>query len=447
MRALLVNPWIYDFAAYDLWSKPMGLINIGSKLRDLGFDIDLIDCIDRFYPLSERYKIKESAFGDGQYLTEEVERPACFRDIPRKYKRYGMPLSIFGQLLDSTEAPDIILVGSGLTYWYPGAFMAIQLLKDKFPDRPIILGGIYAKFCFKHAKKFSKADFVFKDESFIKLIGLIKRLNKDKEFKVKSGKASKLSNSKFNLSAYDLYPRLEYITLLTSYGCVFHCSYCGWHILSNKYRQYKNTVDTIRYFYDKFTVKNFAFYDDAMLYRAEKHFLVIFKSLLKNKINANFHTPNGLHCRFITREVAETMKESNFVNPRLALETVSENLQKKSGSKVNTDDFIIAVNLLIAAGYRRKEIQANLIVGLPDQKFVDVKNSIVFLNNLSIRICLEEYSPVPYTKDFDKFGLSLSDDPLHHNNTAFVLRHPEFANRIQELKDLAHSTIEFPANN
>ena len=30
MRLLLVNPWIYDFVAYDLWSKPLGLIKIAS---------------------------------------------------------------------------------------------------------------------------------------------------------------------------------------------------------------------------------------------------------------------------------------------------------------------------------------------------------------------------------------------------------------------------------
>ncbi|MFQ5628541.1 MAG: hypothetical protein ACE5I1_07255 [bacterium] len=27
---LLVNPWITDFAAYDFWSKPLGLLYIAS---------------------------------------------------------------------------------------------------------------------------------------------------------------------------------------------------------------------------------------------------------------------------------------------------------------------------------------------------------------------------------------------------------------------------------
>jgi len=25
---LLINPWIYDFAAYDFWMKPLGLLTL-----------------------------------------------------------------------------------------------------------------------------------------------------------------------------------------------------------------------------------------------------------------------------------------------------------------------------------------------------------------------------------------------------------------------------------
>ena len=27
---LLVNPWIHDFAAYDFWLKPLGLLYLGN---------------------------------------------------------------------------------------------------------------------------------------------------------------------------------------------------------------------------------------------------------------------------------------------------------------------------------------------------------------------------------------------------------------------------------
>ena len=45
---VLINPWIYDFAAYDLWSKPLGLLYIAGFLRKQGFRIHFIDCLDAF---------------------------------------------------------------------------------------------------------------------------------------------------------------------------------------------------------------------------------------------------------------------------------------------------------------------------------------------------------------------------------------------------------------
>ncbi len=38
MKVLLLNPWIYDFAAYDLWLKPFGLLRVGALLREWGWE-------------------------------------------------------------------------------------------------------------------------------------------------------------------------------------------------------------------------------------------------------------------------------------------------------------------------------------------------------------------------------------------------------------------------
>ena len=43
---LLINPWITDFAAYNLWIRPLGLLYIASLLRENGFRVTLIDCLD-----------------------------------------------------------------------------------------------------------------------------------------------------------------------------------------------------------------------------------------------------------------------------------------------------------------------------------------------------------------------------------------------------------------
>ena len=49
-RLLLINPWIYDFAAFNLWVEPIGLLSIASILREHGYELDFIDCLDRYNP-------------------------------------------------------------------------------------------------------------------------------------------------------------------------------------------------------------------------------------------------------------------------------------------------------------------------------------------------------------------------------------------------------------
>ena len=47
---LLINPWIYDFAAYDMWTEPLGLLYIAGVLRENGYRANLINCLDRYHP-------------------------------------------------------------------------------------------------------------------------------------------------------------------------------------------------------------------------------------------------------------------------------------------------------------------------------------------------------------------------------------------------------------
>ncbi len=157
MRALLVNPWIHDFAAYDLWAKPLGLLKIASCLKQCGVEVSLIDCLDRNHLLLKRYlknKLpRSSIYGCGNYYSEVVDKPGIFKSIPRRYKRYGLPRELFEELLKVEVQPDIILVTSGMTYWYPGVFEAIRIIKKKFSQTLLVLGGIYARLCTKHALK------------------------------------------------------------------------------------------------------------------------------------------------------------------------------------------------------------------------------------------------------------------------------------------------------
>ncbi|RLC27637.1 MAG: radical SAM protein, partial [Deltaproteobacteria bacterium] len=86
---ILINPWIYDFAAYDLWSKPLGLLHVASRLRRMGFGVRLIDCLDVHHPAMTAEKAGRPplrrAYGTGKYWRKRVPPPAPLEGMRRPY--------------------------------------------------------------------------------------------------------------------------------------------------------------------------------------------------------------------------------------------------------------------------------------------------------------------------------------------------------------------------
>ena len=154
---LLINPWIHDFAAYDFWAKPMGLLSIASILRSHGFNVSYIDCLDRFHPNAPATN-PQARNGRGPFLKVRIPKPKGLEDVSRNYCRYGIKTKWFREDLLSIQKPDLIFITSLMTYWYHGLQETIKIIKEIFPDVPVVLGGIYASLCSDHAVDHSGAD-------------------------------------------------------------------------------------------------------------------------------------------------------------------------------------------------------------------------------------------------------------------------------------------------
>ena len=117
------------------------------------------------------------------------------------------------------------------------------------------------------------------------------------------------------------------------------------------------------------------------------------KEIIRRSITCNFHTPNGVHLRGMTDEIAQLMFLSGFKTIRFGLETANENRMKKTGGKTTRAEFIQAVNCLKKAGFSKEEIGIYLLAGLPGQRADEVEESITFVKDCGARPYLTEYSP------------------------------------------------------
>jgi radical SAM superfamily enzyme YgiQ (UPF0313 family) len=415
---LLINPWITDFAAYNFWVRPLGLLRIASLLRVNGFRVTLIDCLD--------YSVKTKRYGDGNFLKTRIEKPFPLRFIPRNYSQYGIPVEILLKRFSMLEEkPGIIGITSGMTYWYPGVFKVIEIIRKIFKDVPIILGGIYATLCYEHAKKHSGVDIVFKGSGELEILKLFSDLtNYQLRTPVWNGfKPFPAELRTDDYPAFDLYPQLKYVSITTSRGCPLRCTYCASPFLTKGFfrRDPFEVVDEIEYWTGKYRVNDIAFYDDALLIEPSRHIIPILKEIIKRGIHCNFHTPNGLHIKEIDEEIASLLFRTGFKTIRLGFETSNEEAQVESGEKVNNQEFRQAIKRLKMAGYSGEEIGVYVMAGLPGQKVGEVEESIAFAKEADAKPMLVEYSPIPHTPLFEiakrMSQFDLENEPLFHNNS------------------------------
>ncbi len=426
-RILLINPPIYDFSAYDLWAKPLGLLYLSSLLKKQGVNVGLFDYMDRKSLLAE--SPESDFYGCGHYIKEEVEKPQSIKNIKRKYYRFGVDKVIAEKYIATLEKPDMVVIGSVMTYWYLGIDEVTKTIKKIFPDIPIVLGGIYATLCYEHAKEIHGVDHVVR--------GNFENLNKI--FDIYNLKIS--INSPFeNIPApdYSHYHCLDYFSLRASTGCPFKCHYCAQHLLNNNQYKIKSPERLKQEICDLSgnMIKNVAFYDDALLYNADIGIKILLKGLIKDNKKFNFHTPNGLHVRFLDQELAELMFNTKFVSPRFSLETSDAFEQGVSDMKVNNKDFVKAMKILQRVGYKQKEYITYLLIGMPNQNINNLRDSIYFVHEQGSKISLSEYSPIPFTKTWNAIENKYKQDPLCQNNTYFISQSVNYY-KLEGIKKLA----------
>jgi radical SAM superfamily enzyme YgiQ (UPF0313 family) len=422
-RILLVNPWIIDFAAYDFWIKPLGLLRIGALLREWGIAVDLLDCLDRRHPALDAWqgcRPADHPDGSGKFIRQIAQKPACLQDVPRHYSRYGLPVEIVEKLLAEIEPPDAIFLTSMMTYWYPAVAEMAQLLRRFFPTSPIVLGGVYATLLPEHACQQVQPDLLVKGEAEPQLPAIVGRL-----FGSNVQPAPEFAALPF--PAYDLYPQLDSIAIETSRGCPYSCSFCASHLLVQKFRQRhpESVVEELTHWVQNAGIRHAAFYDDALLVHREQSIKPILRRIINDRLPVHLHLPNGIQPRQIDRELADLLFAARADTIRLSFESSRPERQADISGKVTPHDLEAALHLLQKAGYQRDKLGVYVLFGLPEQSPEEVRESCLLVHELGARICAASFSPIPGTRSWSlavaKQEWEDHRDPLLSNSSLFPL--------------------------
>lgn len=420
-RIVLVNPPVYDFSAYDYWLKPYGMLRVAGYLRGQA-DLRLFDYLDRWHPdAPSACRQRSDAWDRGPFPAQEIDPPEVFADVPRRYRRYGLPRRSFQAFLDQAGPFDVALIQTVMTYWYPGVREVIADIRSRSPGTTIVLGGVYATLCPQHARRLG-ADVVIERtelEPLWRLLGITPRLEQ--------------------LPLWEAYASLRIGVLKLADGCPFRCTYCSVPQVSPLFapRVLERAQAELTQL-DAAGVRNVAFYDDALLFKPQQMLLPFLAWVQQRSLEVQLHTPNALNARFITPEVATAMVRAGFKTFYLGFESSAYAWQRRTGGKVYADELERAIDHLVQAGADLRQITAYLIVAHPHTDQQDVEASMHFAHRLGIRLMLSEFSPIPGTPDgeYCRRWVDL-DEPLWHNKTVFPMRLLGL-DEVRRLKALGH---------
>jgi radical SAM superfamily enzyme YgiQ (UPF0313 family) len=424
-RVLCVNPWIVDFAAYNTWIEPLGLLTVAGALREVGHQVALIDCLDRYHPHAPAPRSERDAYGCGQYAKVELPKPPALAHVPRRWGRYGLPVEVFEAQLDDQPRPDAILVTSVMTYWYPGPFEAIRRLKARWPKVPLALGGIYATLCADHARARSGADVVISGPGEAQVLRWVEEVSGGTKVSFRDRGDCPAATAE-GLPAHDLRRPQGFVAILTARGCPYRCPYCAADGLwpgGFSPRAPEKVAREITWCVECLGAQDVAFYDDALLVDAKQHVHPILDKVIDRGLRVRFHTPNGLHARLIDRSLAHKMYRAGFVTIRLGLESADPGAQVRDGGKVDDVSFARAAEALFEAGFTACQVAAYVLIGRPRQQIDGVRETVDFCHRLGIQVRPAQFSPIPGTQEWGAAVaagcIPVDADPLLHNNSIY----------------------------
>ncbi|GFP21960.1 hypothetical protein HKBW3S06_01186, partial [Candidatus Hakubella thermalkaliphila] len=397
--ALLINPPVYDTQYWAEWSQPYGILRIGALLKKHHYKrIELFDFMETDETGKvHRHKINpEESYEERDNPTKPIRPYEITKngEVLELYKyHFGKTWPEFGawlqeQGLTAKNPPDEIYISAIMSYWWESARDLILRLRRRFGQKStIILGGIYPTLVPEHAAEHTAADIVV------------------------AGEVEEANGLWTDLSFYRRAP--QYAIVTPSRGCPFSCAYCASKTLNGgkqvvRYRPVDDIIAEMKYKYETYGIRDFAFYADFLLWRFEENFMKVLERIVREKLPFRLYAPEGLDVSLLSRsqKLVDLLKRANFQKIYLPCESIDDQLLRSMDRRhVRLEHLVRAAKMCEKAGFRLRNLEVNsfLLYGLPGEKIGHVVKTIIFVSEIVGSIIPMLFTPVPSTAIYNRY--------------------------------------------
>ena len=298
------------------------------------------------------------------------------------------------------------------THEWPLVVKLIDLIKNKFPNKKIIIGGEHVSAMPEFCLATSKADYIVMGEGEETIVELISdNLIEENKLKKIRGLGYRLENEifinprrqrrtdldeialpdwqSFEVKKYHqnrfvggMYSESITVPILATRGCPYQCTYCS---APNMWlprwipRDPIKVVDEIEYYKKIFNAKNFPFQDLTAIIKKEwiKAFC---EEIIKRNLNITWQLPTGTRSEAIDDEISNLLKKSGMTSMAYAPESGSEETRKFIKKKMKTENLFKSINSAAKAGLN---IAVFIVIGFPHDNKKNLRENINFIKRLA----------------------------------------------------------------
>jgi radical SAM superfamily enzyme YgiQ (UPF0313 family) len=435
MKFLLIQPPLEDFYTTPIRFYPLGLLYVAGILEEFGHEVEILDCLS---PFKKSVKAVPEEF---KYLQPFLKNNSLFF---KKYHHFGLQDEEIIYRIKKSN-PDFIGISSNFTAYYQNVEELAKLIKSNF-DIPVFIGGNHATIFAKEIQKRTpQIDHVLigrAEKSLPNFLSNItgQKINTDEI----DWKMVKPAHQLVQPESYKI-GKKNYISLLASRGCPYLCDFCNIHQMFGRKINYRSTNTVIKemvFNYENRNVRIFNFEDDNLTFNKKwfKSFLTeIIKEQTLNHIELT--AMNGICYPTLDEEMLVLMKQAGFKQLNLSFVTKDGNLRSKHNrpQKDKTEDKHFE-KIVKMANELDFFITVYLIMGLPNQTYEEIKESVNYLLDLSVLVGPSIFYLPPGSQLFAQLNIpeNIKNNWNYYRSSAFAIE-TEHLNREQLVELFCYS--------